>query len=243
MATAGPTGANHAQDPDSPVPPRFAHSKANRALCAAAATVPGVEIADLYACYPDGIIDVDAEVRRLRDADRIVFQFPVQWYATPALLKAWQDAVLTRMFYLAYDTEGRALEGKPLLVAATAGNVPQAYTPAGVNLFPLAELLQSLAGNRASLRPAVDGAIPAVRGRQAGQRCAGRRGRTLRGTIGAVGCRVRDGCPVPVQSRLASRPKIVQDAGSPPAVAYGRPFPPPPTTRAGGSDRPRPPAC
>ena len=124
--------------------PRFAHSKANRALCAAAATVPGVEIADLYACYPDGAIDVDAEVRRLRDADRIVFQFPVQWYAMPALLKAWQDAVLTRMFYLAYDTEGRTLEGKPLLVAATAGNVPQAYTPAGVNLFPLAELLRPL---------------------------------------------------------------------------------------------------
>ncbi|MHA7683842.1 NAD(P)H-dependent oxidoreductase [Cupriavidus sp. PET2-C1] len=124
--------------------PRFGQSKANRALCNAASTLPGVEIADLYALYPDGAIDVDAEVRRLLGADRIVFQFPLQWYATPALLKAWLDAVLTRMFYIAYETEGRALAGKPMLVAATAGNVRQAYGPGGVNLFPLAELLRPL---------------------------------------------------------------------------------------------------
>lgn len=124
--------------------PQFGQSKANRALCNAASTLPDVEIADLYALYPDGAIDVDAEVRRLLGADRIVFQFPLQWYATPALLKTWQDAVLTRMFYIAYETEGRALEGKPMLVAATAGNVPQAYGPGGVNLFALAELLRPL---------------------------------------------------------------------------------------------------
>ncbi|QOT80932.1 NAD(P)H-dependent oxidoreductase [Cupriavidus basilensis] len=124
--------------------PQFGQSRANRALCNAASTLPGVEIADLYALYPDGAIDVDAEVRRLLGAERIVFQFPLQWYATPALLKTWQDAVLTRMFYIAYETEGRALEGKPMLVAATAGNVQQAYGPGGVNLFALAELLRPL---------------------------------------------------------------------------------------------------
>lgn len=114
--------------------PQFGQSRANRALCNAASTLPGVEIADLYALYPDGAIDVDAEVRRLLGAERIVFQFPLQWYATPALLKTWQDAVLTRMFYIAYETEGRALEGKPMLVAATAGNVQQAYGP-GASIY------------------------------------------------------------------------------------------------------------
>lgn len=33
--------------------------------------------------------------------------FLIQWYSTPPLLKAWQDAVLTRMYYIAYESEGR----------------------------------------------------------------------------------------------------------------------------------------
>lgn len=124
--------------------PQFEASRANRALLRAARTAPDVEIADLYALYPDGNVDCDAEVARLLDAERIVLQFPVQWYSTPPLLKSWQDDVLTRMFYLAYETEGARLAGKPLLVAATAGNVETAYRPEGVNLFPLQELLYPL---------------------------------------------------------------------------------------------------
>ena len=83
-------------------------------------------------------------MRRLLSARRVVLQFPVQWYATPPLLKAWQDAVLTRMYYMAYASEGRHLEGTPLLVVATAGNVPEAYTPTGQNLLALADLLHPL---------------------------------------------------------------------------------------------------
>ncbi|MBB6563837.1 putative NADPH-quinone reductase [Acidovorax soli] len=125
--------------------PRFAQSATNRALADAAAAVPGVQVVDMAALYPEGrAIDGDAEVRRLLSARRVVLQFPVQWYSSPPLLKAWQDAVLTRMFYMAYASEGRHLEGTPLLVAATAGNVPEAYTPTGQNLFSLAELLRPL---------------------------------------------------------------------------------------------------
>ncbi len=124
--------------------PDFASSNANRALCEAAAGLPGITVVDMQALYPDGAIDVDAEVARLLAADRIVLQFPVQWYSTPPLLKAWQDAVLTRMFYLAYQDEGRLLAGKPVLIAATAGNVPEAYTPAGQNRFSLRDLLRPL---------------------------------------------------------------------------------------------------
>lgn len=124
--------------------PHFAGSRANRALLDAAATLPEVEIVDMQALYPDGRIDADAEVARLVAADRIVLQFPVQWYSTPPLLKAWQDAVLTRMFYIAYDAEGAKLAGKPLLIVATAGNVEAAYAPDGANRFPLRELLRPL---------------------------------------------------------------------------------------------------
>ncbi|SAK57206.1 ribosyldihydronicotinamide dehydrogenase [Caballeronia arationis] len=124
--------------------PYLSRSRANSAWLAAARTLPGVEIADMYALYPAQQIDADREVARLLSADRIVIQFPVQWYSTPPLVKAWQDAVLTRMFYLSYESEGRRLEGTPLMVAATAGNVPAAYSGEGVNLFPLEELLRPL---------------------------------------------------------------------------------------------------
>ena len=86
--------------------PDYARSRANRALADAASRVPGIEVAHLEGLYPDGAIDADAEVARLLAAERVVLQFPVQWYATPPLLKAWQDAVLSRMFYVHPDTEG-----------------------------------------------------------------------------------------------------------------------------------------
>ncbi|WP_142847109.1 NAD(P)H-dependent oxidoreductase [Telmatospirillum sp. J64-1] len=134
--------------------PDLSRSRANRALAAAAAALPSVEVTDMQALYPSHDIDVGEEVRRLLSARRIVLQFPVYWYSTPPLLKAWQDAVLTRMFYVNYETEGRKLEGRALLVGATAGNVPEAYSPGGVNLFPLEELLRPLQAmaNRCGLR-------------------------------------------------------------------------------------------
>lgn len=124
--------------------PDLSRSRANAALVAAAARLPGVEVTDMYALYPDARIDADREVARLLSADRIVLQFPIRWYSTPPLLQAWKDAVLTRMYYIAYETEGCRLEGKPLLVAATAGNVPEAYAPDGANKFTMAELLRPL---------------------------------------------------------------------------------------------------
>lgn len=124
--------------------PDYQSSRANRALAEAARSCPGTEVIDMQAIYPDGRIDGDVEVARLLSAERIVLQFPVQWYSTPPLLKAWQDAVLTRMFYIHYEAEGARLAGRPLMVAATAGNVPEAYTPSGANLFSLRELLKPL---------------------------------------------------------------------------------------------------
>jgi putative NADPH-quinone reductase len=60
------------------------------------------------------------------------------------LLKAWQDSVLTRMYYLRAAEEGDRLARLPVLVAATAGNQPSAYTAEGVNRFPLETLLHPL---------------------------------------------------------------------------------------------------
>ena len=126
----------------------LAKSKANAALMKAAATVPGVEIVDIQSKHPDDKIDVfgdtDADVARLLSADRIVFQFPVQWYSVPSIMKAWLDAILTRMYYIKHAEEGARLEGTPLMIAATAGNVPEAYSPEGQNHFPMLEILTPL---------------------------------------------------------------------------------------------------
>jgi glutathione-regulated potassium-efflux system ancillary protein KefG len=127
--------------------PDLAHSKANAALASAAAKLPAVKVVDMHALYPDGIDlskDGEREALRLLECDRIVLQFPIQWYSTPPLLKAWQDAVLTRMFYIAYESEGRMLEGTPLMVVATAGNIPDAYRPGGRNMFTMNALLAPL---------------------------------------------------------------------------------------------------
>jgi len=127
--------------------PDLSRSKANAALAGAAAGLAGVDVIDMRAACPDGLDlfrDGAREAARILQARRLVLQFPVQWYSTPPLLKAWQDAVLTRMFYMAYETEGRHLEGTPLMVAATAGNVAEAYRPGGANMFTMTDLLTPL---------------------------------------------------------------------------------------------------
>ena len=53
----------------------------------------GIEVRDLYVLYPDFAIDVAKEQQVLEEADRIILQFPIYWYQTPALMKQWFDAV------------------------------------------------------------------------------------------------------------------------------------------------------
>lgn len=124
--------------------PDLPASRAGRALVEAARSVPGVRVDDLYANYPDGRIDAGAEVASLLTTTHLVLQFPLQWYSTPPLLKAWQDAVLTRMVYARFDEEGARLRGRSLLVAVTAGASAADYDRGGRNRFSVAEILRPL---------------------------------------------------------------------------------------------------
>lgn len=136
--------------------PDLSRSRANTALARAASKLPDVEVVDMQSVYPNGIDlhrDGEGEAARLLAADRIVFQFPLQWYSTPPLLKAWQDAVLTRMFYMHYEAEGRVLEGTELLLAVTLGNSADAYRSGGSNMFEIDALFAPLraTANRCAL--------------------------------------------------------------------------------------------
>jgi glutathione-regulated potassium-efflux system ancillary protein KefG len=120
--------------------PARRRSRANTALHEAARQVEGVTLHDLYEAYPDFLIDVDHEQDLLRRHEVIVFQHPVYWYSSPAILKEWQDLVLEHGF--AYGRAGTALAGKALLSAVTAGGTEAAYGPGGMNRHAVAEFLR-----------------------------------------------------------------------------------------------------
>lgn len=125
----------------------FAHlaiqrSRINRAMVEAIRGLPHVVFRDLLELYPDFYIDVEAEQGLVRRADLIVFHHPIYWYGAPAILKHWQDVVLTRGF--AYGRGGDALKGKDFMLAISTGGAADAYRPGGAHGRPLAELLRPL---------------------------------------------------------------------------------------------------
>jgi glutathione-regulated potassium-efflux system ancillary protein KefG len=119
--------------------PALERSRVNRQLAAAVHSLAGVTFNDLYQQYPDLDIDVFREQRLLEGHDVIVMQHPLYWYSTPALLKEWQDLVLEHGW--AYGSGGRALRGKTLLTATTAGGGVETYCRTGNNRYTIRELM------------------------------------------------------------------------------------------------------
>ena len=107
--------------------PHWRDSRVNRRLLAAARSVPGVEVNDLYGSYPDFSMDIETEQARLAKASLVVLLHPIQWYSMPALQKLWLDDVLG--YGWAYGPGGTALQGKDLWLAATTGSPEQSYHP------------------------------------------------------------------------------------------------------------------
>jgi putative NADPH-quinone reductase len=118
--------------------PHFGQSRVNKALINAVGDT--AEVRNLYQLYPDFKIDVAAEHAALEGADRIVLEYPMYWYSTPALLKQWEDDVLT--YGWAYGSDGNALQGKELLVAVTVG--ADNYGRKGFAKYEVNELLRPL---------------------------------------------------------------------------------------------------
>jgi len=113
--------------------PQIEHSRVTRALAAAGAARPEVELRDLYALYPDYLIDVAAEQAALADAALLVWLQPLHWYGMTPLLKLWADEVLA--FGWAYGPGGTALRGKDLWLVTSTGGSAAAYRPDGLNRY------------------------------------------------------------------------------------------------------------
>ena len=121
----------------------FAHpakskSKINMALRRAVENLDNVTINDLYASYPDFMIDVKREQQLCEEHDVIIFQYPFYWYQAPSIVKEWFDLVLEHDW--AYGINGNALKGKLLVQVITAGGDASSYQENGVNCFSFNEL-------------------------------------------------------------------------------------------------------
>lgn len=119
--------------------PSLEKSHIHRAWLAAISDLEGVLVRDLYQLYPEFDVDVEAEQRVLEAHDIIVFQHPLYWYSTPALLKQYQDLVLEHGW--AYGADGVALRGKRFLCAISMGGKREAYQHGGFHDITVAELL------------------------------------------------------------------------------------------------------
>jgi NAD(P)H dehydrogenase (quinone) len=94
--------------------------------------------------------DVAAEVEKILTADRIVFHFPIWWFAPPAMLKGWCDRTLAHGAL--HDVERRfdrgLLRGKRALFCVTTGARASEARPDGKEgetrllLWPLAYTLR-----------------------------------------------------------------------------------------------------
>lgn len=121
----------------------FAHpvksrSNINKALRAAVEDIQGVVVNDLYAQYPDFLIDIKREQALCEEHDVIIFQHPLYWYSTPSIIKEWQDLVLEHGW--AYGSKGKALKEKLFIQAISGGGDEGTYQKEGHNKFTISEL-------------------------------------------------------------------------------------------------------
>lgn len=119
--------------------PALEKSRVQCRLARQAKAVPGVSFHDLYETYPDFDIDVRREQELLLRHDIIVWQHPLYWYSSPAILKQWQDLVLQHNW--AYGTHGKKLAGKTVFNVLSCGGRREAYSREGRNRYTIPELL------------------------------------------------------------------------------------------------------
>ncbi len=115
-------------------------SQINRPMVDAARDMDGITFVDLYREYPDFKINQEIETKRLFDHDIIIFQFPMHWYSTPAILKEYQDKIILAEH--AYSPEGKAFVGKYFFCALSTGGTPENFGPGSRNNYSVLEFLR-----------------------------------------------------------------------------------------------------
>lgn len=117
------------------------NSTVNRAMAGAAQDLDHVTLVDLYALYPDFKIDRDLELKRVMDHDIIIFQFPMHWFSTPALLKEYQDCLFTGRH--AYGPDGKAFTGKSFFCASSTGAIKDKFGAGNRNNYSVDQFFRA----------------------------------------------------------------------------------------------------
>ena len=114
-------------------------SKVNKYLLQAVQYAEHVVVRDLYELYPNMFINAEAEQQLLIESDVIIFQFPIYWFSSPAILKEWMDRVLSGGF--AYGASNQLVD-KELMLCVTTGGTEDSYQEGGRHGAPLDVYLQ-----------------------------------------------------------------------------------------------------
>ncbi|KAG9467946.1 hypothetical protein GDO78_013987 [Eleutherodactylus coqui] len=79
--------------------------------------------------------DIEEEQKKLEKADLVIFQFPLQWFGLPAIMKGWVERVFSAGFAHGLQTkysEGPFKHKKALLSLTTGGRKPM-LSPRGIS--------------------------------------------------------------------------------------------------------------
>ena len=96
---------------------------------------------DLYEEYPDFHIASFRERKRIRDYERLVFHFPLIWFASPPLLKLWIDEVFD-LKWLSEDQN--PLKNKDAVIIVTVGGKEENYSENGLYGTTISDLMKFL---------------------------------------------------------------------------------------------------
>jgi len=116
------------------------NSQINRPMVDAVRNMDGITFVDLYREYPDFNIDQIRETERLFEHDIIIFQFPMHWYSTPAILKEYQDKIILAEH--AYSPKGKAFVGKYFFCALSTGGTAENFGPGSRNNYSVLEFMR-----------------------------------------------------------------------------------------------------
>ena len=89
--------------------------------------------------YPDFVIDVETEQKKLLKADVIVLQFPIFWYTMPSLMSKWMEDVFQHGF--SHGSTGDKLKGKKVILSFTTGAPEELYHKDAVMGYEIEEFL------------------------------------------------------------------------------------------------------
>jgi glutathione-regulated potassium-efflux system ancillary protein KefG len=122
--------------------PYLEHSNSNVELINFYVRHQHFTLRDLYEEYPDFHIAAFRERKRLKNYERIIFQFPIIWFGLPPLLRLWMDEVFDRE-WLKDDMEN-PLDGKEVFIVITTGGKEHSFTKTGTYKYTIEELISGL---------------------------------------------------------------------------------------------------